>query len=102
MDLKSTKIPYLGDKMEMHCTTQQKASLFDIIGSEAIVSSLEINNISFGDDKGNSRLEISSDRTFLHIYTEDNYVCVAKMEIQDIREIHFTINKKNYTLESYL
>ena len=25
-----------------------------------------------------------------------------KMEIQDIREIHFTVDKQNYTLESYL
>lgn len=88
--------------MEMHCMICKKASLFDVIGCETIVSTLEINNISFGDENGNSRLEISSDRTFLHIYTEDKYVCVAKMEIQDIREIHFTIGKQNYTLESYL
>ena len=79
----------------------KKASLFDVIGCETTVSNLEINNISFEDENGNSKLEISSE-TFLHIYTEDKYVCVAKMEIQDIREIHFTIGKQNYTLESYL
>ena len=88
--------------MEMHCMICKKASLFDVIGCKTTVSTLEINNISFGDENGNSRLEISSDRTFLYIYTEDKYVCVAKMEIQDIREIHFTIDKQNYTLESYL
>lgn len=80
----------------------KKASLFDVIGCDTTVSNLEINNISFGDENGHSRLEISSDRTFLHIYTEDKYVCVSKMEIQDIKEIHFTIDNKNYTLESYL
>ena len=81
---------------------QIKASLFDIINNEATVSNLKINNISFGDANGHSKLKISSDRTFLHIYTEDKYVCVAKMEIQDIKEIHFTIGKENYTMESYL
>ena len=36
----------------------KKASLFDVIGCETTVSTLEINNISFGDENGNSRLEI--------------------------------------------
>lgn len=66
----------------------KKTSLFDVIGCETTVSNLEINNISFGDENGNSRLEISLNRTFLHIYTEDKYVCVAKMEIQHWRVIY--------------
>ena len=91
--------------MEMHCTTQQKASLSDVImefNNEATVYNLEINNILFGDAKGQSQLQISPDRTFLKVFTENEYICVAKMEIQDIKEIHFTKNNKNYTLESYL
>ena len=89
----------------MHCTTQQKASLSDVImefNNEATVYNLEINNILFGDAKSQSQLQISPDRTFLKVFTENEYICVAKMEIQDIKEIHFTKNNKNYTLESYL
>lgn len=90
----------------MFCTIQKKASLFDIIGNDAKVSCLRINEIAFGDANGNSRLEISSDREYLKIYTEDNYVSVAKMNIEDIKRIDFTIQEnnvlQNYTLESYL
>ena len=88
--------------MELSCLIHKKASLFDIIGNEATVSCLSINNIHFGDANGNTRLEFSSDREFLKIYTEDQYVCVAKMDIQDIQRIDFTINQENYTLESYI
>ena len=88
--------------MELSCLIHKKASLFDIIGNEAKVSCLSINNIHFGDANGNAKLEFSSDREFLKIYTEDQYVCVAKMDVQDIQRIDFTINQENYTLESYI
>ena len=86
----------------MSCLVQKKVSLFDIIGNETTVSCLSINDIHFGDANGNTRLEFSSDREFLKIYTEDQYVCVAKMNVQDIQRIDFTINQENYTLESYI
>lgn len=88
--------------MEMSCLVQKKVSLFDIIGNETKVSCLSINDIHFGDANGNTRLEFSSDREFLKIYTENQYVCVAKMNVQDIQRIDFTINQTNYTLESYI
>ena len=81
---------------------QKEASLFDIIGNGTQVTCLSINNIHFGDANGNSRLEISSDREFLKIYTEDDYVSVAKMNIEDISRIDFSINQTNYTLENWL
>ena len=89
----------------MFCSIQKKASLFDIIGNEATVICLSINDIHFGDANGNSKLEISSDKQHLKIYTEDEYICVAKMEIQDIKKVDFGINDsgviQNYTLKSY-
>lgn len=88
--------------MQMSCLIHKKVSLFDIIGNENTVSCLSINNIHFGDANGNTKLEFSSDRKFLKIYTEDQYVCVAKMDVQDIQKIDFAINQENYTLESYI
>ena len=88
--------------MEMSCLVQKKVSLFDIIGNNTEVSLLVVNDIHIGDANGNARLEFSSDRQFLKIYTEDQYVCVAKMDVQDIKRIDFTINQENYTLESYI
>ena len=86
----------------MSCLVQKKVSLFDIIGDNTEVSLLVVNSIHIGDANGNARLEFSSDRKFLKIYTEDQYVCVAKMDVQDIQRIDFTINQENYTLESYI
>ena len=86
----------------MSCLVQKKVSLFDIIGDNTEVSLLVVNSIHIGDANGNARLEFSSDRQFLKIYTEDQYVCVAKMDVQDIQRIDFTINQENYTLESYI
>ena len=85
----------------MFCTIQKESSLFDIIGHNAKVTCLTINNIHFGDANGNSKLEISSDREFLKIYTEDEYIAIAKMNIEDIERIDFSINRQNYTLESW-
>lgn len=87
--------------MIMHCSIQKNASLFDIIGYDAEVTCLTINNINFGDSNGHSKLEISLDKLFLKIYTEDEYISVAKMHIEDIEEISFSLNQQNYTLERW-
>lgn len=86
--------------MEMNCLVHKKASLFDIIGNDTKVSLLIVNNIQISDANGNARLEFSQDREFLKIYTEDEYVCVAKINVQDIQKIYFKRNEENYTLEN--
>lgn len=82
----------------MQCVTKSEKSLFDVIGHSAQVTCLKINNIAFGDANGNSKLEISSDREFLKIYTEDEYISVGKMQIKDIQTIDFGMDGISYTL----
>ena len=85
----------------MFCKVEKECELFDIIGHSQEVTCLHINKISFGDANGNARLEISSDKRFLKIYTEDDFVSVAKMPIEDIDSIDFGIvNINGYTGES--
>lgn len=86
----------------MFVTIQKEASLFDIVGHSQEVTCLHINKLAFGDANGNARLEISSDRTFLKIYTEDDFVSVAKIPIEDIDSIEFgKVNINGYTGESF-
>lgn len=62
------------------------------------VAKLSINGIHFGDEKGFSKLELSTDREYLFIFTEDEYVSVAKMLTKDIQIIKFMIDDDEFQL----
>lgn len=86
----------------MFCKVEKECQLYDIIGDSQEVTCLHINKISFGDANGNARLEISKNGKFLHIYTEDDFVSVAKMQIKNIYSIGFgMVDIHGYTGESY-
>ena len=81
---------------------EKECELFDIIGHSQEVTCLHINKIAFGDANGDARLEISADRTFLKIYTEDDFVSVGKIPIEDIDSIKFgTIDINGFTGEHF-
>ena len=63
--------------------------LVTIIGYSSDVSNLQINDVLFGDAKGNSRIDLSMDRQVLSIYTEDSYIATAKILVDNIDVISF-------------
>ena len=75
------------------CTT-----LSSLIGNGLTVKTLSINGIYFGSETGKSKLELSNDRTYLFIYTEDEYVSVAKMPISNINNVKFGIDDDGFEL----
>ena len=73
-------------------------SLSAIIGDGLKVKKLSINGIFFGDENGFSKLELSKDRSYLFIYTEDGFVSVAKMPISGVQLIKFGIDDDEFEL----
>lgn len=69
-----------------------------IIGDGLKVKKLSINGIFFGDETGGAKLELSNDRTYLFIYTEDEFVSVAKMPIDGVKLIKFAIDDDEFEL----
>lgn len=72
--------------------------LVSIIGHSSDVSNLRINDVLFGDDKGNARIDLSMDRQVLSIYTEDDYISVAKILVDNIDIISFKKCEEVFTL----
>lgn len=79
-------------------STEYGVELENIIGNSSDVSNLRINDVLFGDEKGNSRIELSIGRDVLSIYTEDDYVCVAKILVDNIDIIQFKKCEEFFTL----
>lgn len=74
------------------------AELRSIIGNSSDVSNLKINDVLFGDRNGNARIELSIDGQCLSIYTEDNYISVAKILVDNIDIIEFKMCEELFTL----
>ena len=78
--------------------TEYGIELKEIIGNSSVVTNLRINDVLFGSANGDARIELSGDRQFLFIYTEDDYVSVAKILIDNIDIISFEMCEKLFTL----
>lgn len=70
--------------------------LSSIIGLKNEVQKLIVNNIHFGDENLNATVELSLDNEVLTIYTENEYLSVAKMATEDIKVMSFIYCEEYY------
>lgn len=82
----------------MICRKTTCISLANLIADGLRVSELSINGILFGDANSNAKLELSTDRQMLFIYTEDGYISVAKTPINNIQMVKFMINDDEFEI----
>ena len=82
----------------MMCKRTDCLSLSSFMSNSRLkVKNLSINGIYFGDECSNSKLELSTDREMLFIYTEDEYVNVAKVPVSTINIMKFGIDDTEFT-----
>lgn len=81
----------------MSCFREENdARLSSVIGLKNEVQKLEINGIHFGDANLNATVELSLDNEVLTIYTEDEFVSVAKMATKNIHIMSFIFCEEYY------
>ena len=79
-------------------TNRNNIDLFDIIGQKKEVHHLIINGVHISDANLYAKLEISSDRQHLSIYTEDEFCSSADISIDDIETIKFKTSNEEFEL----
>lgn len=75
---------------------EEDVRLSNIIGLKNEVTNLIINGIHFGDENLNATVELSLDNEVLTIYTENEFVSVAKMATENIQMMSFTYCEEYY------
>ena len=80
------------------CQRTDAINLSSLIADGLKVRNLYINGIFFGNECGNSKLELSIDREMLFVYTEDEYVTVAKLPVSTIYMMKFGIDDTEFQI----